>query len=249
VTRIGLISDIHGNLPALEAVLAELEQEELDALVCLGDVALGPQPHETLARVRGLGCPVVMGNWDAWLLDRPPVPEFEIGVRLHEIAAFWAESLTEDDLAYVRTFVPQVELPLGDGRRAVCFHGSTGSNEDFIFATTPDDELARMLGATRAEVMIGGHAHLQLLRRFERTLFVNPGSVGQPFSEWWPREIRIAPWAEYGVLTWDEERLHVDLRRTSFDVEALLRLSRASGMPHAEWWAGCWQEVSSIAYK
>ena len=66
------ISDIHGNLPALEAVLAELEREGVDELVCLGDVALGPQPAETVARVRGLGCAVVMGNWDAWVLEGFP---------------------------------------------------------------------------------------------------------------------------------------------------------------------------------
>ena len=63
------LSDIHGNLPALEAVLAELERETVDELVCLGDVALGPHPSKTVARVRGLGCPVVMGNWDAWVLE------------------------------------------------------------------------------------------------------------------------------------------------------------------------------------
>jgi putative phosphoesterase len=247
VTRIGLISDIHGNLPALEAVLAELEREQPDALVCLGDVATGPQPRETLARVRRLGCPVVMGNWDAWLLDRPPVPEDEIARRLHDIAAYSADALGEDDLAYVRSFVPRLELPLDESAHALCFHGSPRSYEDFILATTPDTELAEMLGDARAPVMIGGHAHLQLLRRFERTLFVNVGSVGQPFSEWWPREIRIAPWAEYAVVTTDEGQLSIDLRRTSFDVEALLRLSRESGMPHADWWAGCWQTDVPLA--
>ena len=70
---------------------------------------------------------------------------------------------------------------------------------------------------------------------------MNPGSVGLPFSDWAPRTIAIAPWAEYGILSHDEGRLHVDLRRTTYDVEALLRLSLESGMPHAEWWAGCWQ--------
>src|SRR5262249_39977038 len=64
-----IISDIHGNLPALEAVLAEIAAERVERIVCLGDVAtLGPQPHEVIARLRGLGCPVVMGNTDADLL-------------------------------------------------------------------------------------------------------------------------------------------------------------------------------------
>ena len=74
--RIGLIADIHGNLIALETVLAELAREPLDQMVCLGDVAaLGPQPGEALARLRALGCPVVMGNTDAWLLAPSSAPE------------------------------------------------------------------------------------------------------------------------------------------------------------------------------
>jgi len=249
MTRIGLISDIHGNLLALDAVLAELEQDDLDGLICLGDVAVGPQPREALARVRGLDCPVVMGNWDAWFLERPPPPQDEIGMLLHEINAFWADQLDDDDLAYMRSFVPQTELPLGNGETALCFHGSPSSYDDFIFATTPDEELRHMLGDAQATLMIGGHAHLQLLRRFEQILFVNPGSVGLPFSDWWPNRVRIAPRAEYGVLVHDEGRLHIELRRTTYDVEALLRLSLESGMPHARWWADSWTDVSSTLYK
>ena len=71
-TAIALIADIHGNLPALDAVLEELEREGVDQILCLGDVAVGPQPTETLERVRELGCPVVMGNWDAYFLRRLP---------------------------------------------------------------------------------------------------------------------------------------------------------------------------------
>jgi hypothetical protein len=168
-------------------------------------------------------------------------PQDEIGILLHEITAFWAEELDEDDRAYIRTFVPRLELPLDNGEPAVCFHGSPSSYDDFIFATTPDDELRRMFGDVSAPVMIGGHAHLQLLRRFEQVLFVNPGSVGLPFSDWWPDRVRIAPRAEYGLLVHEQGRLHIDLRRTTYDVDALLRLALASGMPHARWWVDCWE--------
>jgi len=241
VTRIGLISDVHGNLPALEAVLAELEREHVDGLVCLGDVAVGPQPRESLARVRSLECPVVMGNWDAWFLEPTPEP---IDPRLIEISGFWADQLDDDDRATLRTFVPTLELELGDGEPALCFHGSPRSNMELIYATTPDDELEGVLGERRA-VMAGGHTHVQLIRRLPGTLLVNPGSVGLPFSSWLPREVRIAPWAEYGILEREGETLRVDLRRTSYDVDELLCLSRESGMPHAEWWASTWERPGS----
>ena len=240
--RIGLISDVHGNLLALEAVLAELEREELDGLVCLGDIAVGPQPAEALARVRALGCPVIKGNWDDWFCEGiPRADDDEIARKLVEIGEFWVAQLSADDLAAMRAFSPTVELDLGDGEAALCFHGSPSSNMDGIYSVTSDDALAQILGDVRGLVLLCGHTHLQMLRRLEHTLVVNPGSVGLPFSDWAPNTIRIAPWAEYGILSHDDGRLSIDLRRTTYDVEALLELSLESGMPHARWWVDCWQ--------
>jgi hypothetical protein len=81
---------------------------------------------------------------------------------------------------------------------------------------------------------------VQLLRRYEAGLIVNPGSVGLPFRDWLPRRVRIARWAEYAVVTADAGRVSVDLRRTAYDVEALLHVCRESGVPHADWWIDCW---------
>jgi putative phosphoesterase len=237
--RVGFISDIHGNLFALDEVLAELDREGVDEIVCLGDVAVGPQPAESLARVRELGCPVIMGNWDAAFVGEMPPAGDELAERLNEINTWWAEQLSPADVEYTRGFVPRLELAL-DGVDAICFHGSPRSYDDWIFSTTAEDELAPMFEGARAPLLVGGHTHVQMARRYDESLIVNPGSVGLPFRDWWPKEVRIAPWAEYAVVTVDDGRLHVDLRRTPFDVEALLRLSRASGMPHAEWWADCW---------
>lgn len=241
--RIGVISDPHGNLPALEAVLAELEREELDGLVCLGDVAVGPQPAETLARVRGLGCPIVKGNWDEWFSEGIPAaePGNEIAKKLVEIGEFWVAQLSAADLEAMRGFVPTVELDLGGGATALCFHGSPTSNLEGIYSVTPDEALEQILGAARAPVLLCGHTHLQMLRRYGTSVVVNPGSVGLPFSDWAPHTIRIAPWAEYAILGWDDGRLRLDLRRTTYDVDALLEQCLESGMPHARWWADSWR--------
>ena len=238
--RVALISDIHGNLLALDAVLAEIEKADVDEIVCLGDVAVGPQPTEALARIRELRCPVVMGNWDACFLEGMPDANDEVGLKLVQTAEWWAHFLSDEDREFMRSFVPTLELDL-DGQDALFFHGSPRSYDDWIFATTPDEELRGMLGDHSEPVLVGGHTHLQLVRRFEKSIFVNPGSVGLPFVEWWPRPVRIAPWAEYGILTSIDGRLEVELRRTTFDVKAFLELSRSSGMPHADWWAECWE--------
>lgn len=237
--RLGLISDIHGNLLALDAVLEELERDGIDQIVCLGDVAVGPQPAEALARVRELGCPVVMGNWDAAFIRGMPEPKDQVGEMLVEIGNWWAAFLSPDDRRFMESFQPTVDLVLGS-TPALAFHGSPKSYDDWIFSTTPDEELRPLLIDTEATVLLGGHTHLQMMRRYEDSLIVNPGSVGLPFREWWPRPVLISPWAEYGVVGGDNGQLSIDLRRTPFDVDAFLAMSLESGMPHAEWWANCW---------
>lgn len=239
--RLGLIADIHGNRLALDAVLDELERERIDELICLGDVAVGPQAVEALARLKALGCPVVMGNWDAYFLGGFREEESEVARMLVEMGEWWAGKLSAEDRDYIRTFEGSIERRLGDGAQArlLAFHGSPRSFEDFIFATTPDREVEQMLDGEHATLLTGGHTHFAMVRRHQGALIVNPGSVGLPFAEKAP-VMRINPWAEYGILEVDDGRLSVDLRRTQYDVDALLELIRGSGMPHADWWASLW---------
>ena len=110
----------------------------------------------------------------------------------------------------MRGFATTVELDLGDGATALCFHGSPTSNMEGIYSVTPDETVEQILGDVREPVLLCGHTHLQMLRRLEHSLIVNPGSIGLPFRDWTPRTILIAPWAEYGILTHDEGRLRVD---------------------------------------
>ena len=167
---------------------------------------------------------MILGNWDAWSIEGFPVADDPVGMMLYEIGAWWAKRLSDDDRAFVRGFEPTLEIPIGNGSRMVCYHGSPLSFNDWIFSTTPDEELEKMFDGLEAAVLVGGHTHLQMLRRFGPSLVVNPGSVGQPFSQWWPQPIRVGHWAEYGVVETDGERTEVDLRRVPFDVDALLRL-------------------------
>jgi predicted phosphodiesterase len=234
--RYALISDIHGNLPALEAVLEEIQREDIDEILCLGDVAVGPQPGETLERVRELGCPVVLGNWDAYFIRGFPEHQTEIGRQLVEMGEWWADQLSAEQRAFIDTFVDELTRP-----GLLAFHGSPRSYEDFIYATTPDPELSEMLNGTREPLLAGGHTHFAMVRHFDESLLVNPGSVGLPFAKQ-EAVMRISPWAEYAIVDWANGKLSVDLRRTAFDVDSLLELIRTSGMPHADWWAGLWFE-------
>jgi putative phosphoesterase len=244
--RVGLIADLHGNPVALDAVLAALDQEAIDQLVCLGDVAVfGPDPRGVIQRVRQLDCPVVMGNTDAWALD--PAPHLVRDAdshRVNDIELWGAAQLDDEERAFLRSFQPTVELELGGGRRLLCYHGSPRSFHEGIFATTLDDQLAAAFEGCTATILAGGHTHAQMVRRYGDKLIVNPGSVGQPIEQV-GAGVRYPPWAEYAIVELLEggeglEALAVELHRTPVDGGAIINLAYASGMPHADWWAGRW---------
>jgi len=241
--RVALIADIHGNLPALEAVLAEIAAETVDRIVCLGDLAsFGPQPREVIARLRALGCPVVMGNADADVLDPPALDGME-GVRklFGEMDQWTHDLLSEVEIAYLREFQPTVEVELGGGETLLCYHGSPRSFDDRIVPEMPRETLEEWMDGHTAAIFAGGHTHLQMVARHHKALVINPGSVGLPYDTTPPADmVRNPAWAEYAVVEVAGSRVRIDLRRTPFDVAAMLAAGRANGMPHFEWWATDW---------
>jgi putative phosphoesterase len=204
--RVAALYDIHGNLPALEAVVAELEA---DAVVVGGDVASGPMPLETLELLRSLEQPVhyVRGNADR-VLDLDGIPEPNRSARL------WvAERLSEDDLRFLN------DLPLDvvvDGVR-FC-HGAPGSDVETITRLTPDERLRTLLAGVREPTVVCGHTHVQFDRVVDGRRVLNAGSVGYPYE--------ANPGAYWLLLGEDPE-----FRRTPYDVEGAMRRIEATGYP------------------
>jgi putative phosphoesterase len=204
---IAALYDIHGNLPALEAVVAELDA---DLVVVGGDVASGPFPSETLELLRSLPMPVrfLRGNADR-VLDLDGIPEPNRSARL------WvSERLSEEDLRFLD------ELPLDvvvDGVR-FC-HGAPGSDTIAITRVTPDERLRRLLAGVEERVVVCGHTHVQFERTVDGTQVLNAGSIGAPYEA-----EPAAYWLELGP----EPRF----RRTDYDVEAAAQRIRDSGYPN-----------------
>jgi putative phosphoesterase len=230
--RVGLFSDVHGNGVGLDAVLAELEDAHVDRLVCLGDlVEGGPQPAYCLRRVQELGCPVVLGNTDHWLVEYYREPGISVRSDLGE----WArERLGEDGLGAVAAFPDTYELELGDGRRLLCVHGTPTSRIEKVEPTARDEELVELLG--HATVLAAGHTHEQWQRQVGERLVVNPGRISGPFGGRVLRSTRsdFDGTADYAVLTAEAGSLSVELRRVEYPLEELRRVTLESGMPHAE---------------
>ena len=122
-----------------------------------------------------------MGNWDACFLEGMPEAKDEVGQKLVDTGEWWAQFLSDEDREFMRSFVPTIDIDL-DGLEALFFHGSPASYDDWIFATTPDDELRAMLDGHAEPALVGGHTHLQLVRRFEKSISSTPGASVCPSS-------------------------------------------------------------------
>jgi predicted phosphodiesterase len=238
--RLAVISDIHGDCLALDATLADLRQYKIDQMVCLGDaIQGGPQPAEVVARLRELACPVVMGNADAWLLTGEETGAEKIPTermrKMSEIRAWSLAQLSESDKAFIRDFKPTVEIELSKTKRLICCHGSPTSFDDVILPTTPDDEVKRHFEPYLGWWMTGGHTHLQQIRRFGNTFFFNPGSVGFSYTHQQDESgFRADHWAEYAILTVENDSISLEFRKVPFDVQHLIAIYRASGRPFSE---------------
>ncbi len=238
--RLAVISDIHGECFALDQVLQDIHRQGIEQIVCLGDALQGgAQPAETLARLRELNCPVVMGNADAWLItDQETSPHEKISEKQREVRAWSLAQLSENDVAYVQQFSPTIEIPLAGGKTLLCFHGSPHSFDDIILPETPDETVRQFLGGFEATLLTGGHTHTQQMRRLGDAWYFNPGSVSLAYnwglSDLVKGQMRVDPWADYAIVSSEGGCLGITFRHVPFDVDELVRIIRASGRPYAE---------------
>ena len=171
--RVATLYDIHGNLAALEAVLAELPE---DATIVVGGdvVAGGPQPSETLERLRGLGDRVLWlrGNADRELKPGEP------GLAPPGLLDATREALSEEQIEFLYRLPPTVQI----GRTLYC-HASPRNDLDIFSERTPEEQVAFLFGDADADVVVCGHTHVQFDREIAGRRVVNSGSVGSPYED------------------------------------------------------------------
>jgi len=238
--RIAFISDIHGNLHALELVLADIKGVGVDQIICLGDIAsLGPQPREVIARLRELQIPIIMGNHENYLLNPQLTENHHPWLRAAE---YWClTQLTQGELDFLRSFPPQLNLTLDHAIPVLCYHASPRSNEEWIFPTITSEALDEIFAGETAQIMIGGHTHVQMLRQHKGLLIVNPGSIGMPFE--FPmrgQNQHALRWAEYAILDRTDGKFTAHLHRLPIDFAELSKTARASTLPDVEFWLSQW---------
>src|SRR5262245_59068042 len=233
--RVALISDLHANEVALRAVRASIEKIGVDQVVCLGDVAtLGPRPGFVIEALRELGCPCILGNHDEFLIDPGLIHTYTEAPVIVEAVDWCRSQLAREDLDFVRACQPRLEIELDARSNLLWFHGAPRSHMEDLLATTPPDDLDRLLSGHSAAVMAGGHTHIQMLRQHRGTLLVNPGSVGLAFEEYVSgRAPRILPHAEWACVEATRTGVNVSLHRVALDRAALRAAASGSDNPLA----------------
>jgi predicted phosphodiesterase len=214
-SRVAVLSDVHGNAVALEAVLADVSALEPDLVVFGGDLTWGSQPEETLALVHSLPCPAlfVRGNAERALLERSDEPT--------ERERWLFEHHSEAAMALLATFAERISITI-EGLGPVLFcHGSPRSDEECVTPKTPAKRIREMTVGIAERVLVTAHTHIQFDRLIAGVRSINAGSVGMPY------EGRVgAYWAVLGP--------DVELRRTEYSVDRAAERYRASGDPLAE---------------
>ena len=232
--RVAALYDIHGNIPALEAVLEEVHQTGVDQVVVGGDIVPGPMPRETLRLLLDLDLPVqfIHGNGELAMLAQMaaadeslvtywgttsggPLPE-----QFRPAYRWTVQQLYPDYEPVLASWPKTVRLEI-DGLGIALFCHSTPRSETEVFTRlTSEDKLLPLLDGLNVSVVVCGHTHMQFDRMVGTTRVVNAGCVGQPFGEPGAHWLLLGP--------------NVELRRTSYDLDRAAELIRKTQYPQAE---------------
>jgi putative phosphoesterase len=228
VERAAIITDIHANLPALEAVLEAVERRGVAAVYCGGDlVGYGPHPNKVCALIEERGVPTVYGNYD-YAIGRDledcgcayrDQHDRELGRRSIEWTLAHTNELSKE---FMRGLPFDLRFELGDSRVRLV-HGSPRKVNEYLFEEKPARTFERIAAGADCDVLVFGHTHRPWVREYGGVLFVNCGSVGKPKDG--------DPRAAFALLELEGDRVVAEIERVDYDAEAVGREVAAAGLP------------------
>jgi len=216
--KLAIISDVHANLEAFEAVLAETQGNDM---ICLGDlVDYGSNPNEVIELVRQRGIRTVMGNHD-WAAVSGDTSQFNARAAMSSV---WTRAnLTSQNLQFIQTLVPEIRSPF-EMSWAYFTHGSPDDRLwEYVDPRTHSDLFAHYLAKLGVRVIGLGHTHVPYVWKEEGGVVFNPGSVGQPRDG--------NPRASFAVLSVDGYEVSVEIHRVEYDIERAASKIREAGLP------------------
>ncbi len=246
--RLAVLSDIHGNLTALDAALADLDAVGgADTVWMLGDVvAFGPRPAECVRRLRGLiercgkdNVHSICGNTDRYVIkgDRPPEPTakdadayeaMRRNLPMRDALLNWTlAQLAFEDYEFLSNLGSDLGLNAPGYGYVIGYHGTPGNDEGILNPDTPADQGRDALLDREGRLGIGGHIHVQMDRDIGGWRVVNVGSIGMSKDK--------PGYAEWGLLTFDGGSVQIDLRAVPYDTQTVIADYAAVGFPVANW--------------
>ena len=221
--RIAALYDIHANLPAIEAVLDEIEKHGVDQIVVGGDVVPGPMPRETIDRLLGLKVPVqfISGNGDRDVLTTMRGMEpVRVPEQFRDVIRWNAQQLRPEHEKLLADWPETICLEAAGIGKVLFCHATPRSDTEVLTRLTPEDRVLSFIEGVDAELIVCGHTHMQFDRQIGRWRLINAGSVGMPFGD---------PGAYWLLLAES-----VELRHTRYDLTAAAERVRATGYPQAK---------------
>jgi putative phosphoesterase len=222
--KIAAIYDIHGNLPALEAVLSDIEREGVDVIVVGGDIVPGPMSRDVLEVLQSLGDRV---NWIRGNCERDVVEAFDGGTISHiksqemRAATEWtARQMEQRQRDFMAGLPEKISLHVEGVEEVLFCHGSPRSDMEMLTVATPEERLRESLAGVKENVVVCGHTHIQFDRECEGKRVVNAGSVGMPYGDPGAYWLLLGP--------------HVSFRKTNYDLEGAAELVRKTEYPLAQ---------------
>ena len=232
MTKLAIFSDVHANLPAMEAVRRSIDQGAFDGIYCLGDIGgYAAEPNETQALVMQMGCPTVLGNYDEGVgFNRGDcgchyVKPFD--VEMSNVSFTWTRDHTsEEHKAWLRELPKEIRFE-AEGKKVLLCHGSPRDTTEYLFENRSDGYLKQFTedgkADAHADVIVFGHTHVPYHREVDGVHFVNTGSVGRPKDG--------NPQAGYCVLTIENGGVSTEQVRVDYDVELACSRLVSAGLP------------------
>lgn len=220
--KIAVISDIHGNLPALQAALADIDERRVEKLIVLGDLSIkGLYPNETIELLRKRKIEAwVLGNTDKWIFE----DKQKYDSKNSDYVEFCKERIKDENIDFLKQLPEQSSL-LIDGLRILCVHGSPKADTDIIGMDTMENILTGYIEGIDTDIILSGHSHKPCIREFSGIMFANTGSIGFPFDG--------NPQPSYLLLETGRQA-QFEVVRVGYDMDDYLSKCQISGLPHFE---------------
>ena len=226
MVRILVISDIHGNYPALLAVADHADIRACDYILNCGDsIVYAPFANQVLHWLDKHNVISILGNTDCKVIKLLKGKNFQKPATKEKRIMYThtAETLTRKNRLFLRGLSKHKTLKIKKKNIAM-FHGSPEKHSEFLFATTPKSRFRELAEQSRADIIITGHAHTPYHKSIAKTHFINPGSVGRMFDG--------SALASFAILTLDKHMVHVQMYRCDYDIEAVIVKLSSEGLPN-----------------